>query len=259
VPVAYALSLVPGAAITGSLSSPALRVSNSSGPALVTNGSSTLGGNVTINGTLTGGTHTHSGATITSGTVGAAYIDPAIARDTEIMPTVLANDGAGSGLNADLLDGLQASSFANVAHTHSGVQYFTIGSEGFVPGSNVDYFNTYGMGGAYIVSGNGGMVAPVHLPNGAVVTEFRVYYYDNSPGDLYVVLYGQTFSSGYFQLALVTSSGTPGYSNGVDTTIDSATIDNTSYSYMVDAASTAWDSNLRIKAVVIKYSVNAVP
>ena len=49
--------------------------------------------------------HTHDGADITSGTVGEPYIDPLIARDDEIVPTVLASDGTGSGLDADLLDG----------------------------------------------------------------------------------------------------------------------------------------------------------
>jgi len=148
---------------------------------------------------------------------------------------------------------------SRVTYSTPRVQYFTIGSEGFVPGSNVDYFNTYGNGGAYIVSGSGGMVAPVHLPQGAVVTEFRVYYYDLSAGDLDVTLYRQGFNSSYLQMANVSSSGTPGYSSGVDTVISSATIDNTSYSYMVDAYSTAWDSNLKIKAAVIVYTVNEVP
>ncbi len=49
--------------------------------------------------------HTHDGGDITSGTVGEPYIDPLIARDDEIVPTVLANDGSGSGIDADLLDG----------------------------------------------------------------------------------------------------------------------------------------------------------
>ncbi len=52
-----------------------------------------------------GSAHTHSGADITSGTVAEARIDGAIARDNEIMPTVTANDGSGSGLDADKLDG----------------------------------------------------------------------------------------------------------------------------------------------------------
>ncbi len=196
---------------------------------------------------------------LTSGTVADARIDPAVARDSEIMPTVLANDGAGSGLNADLLDGLHASSFASATHTHSGVQHYTIGSEGFVPGSNVDYVNSYGNGGAYIVSGSGAMVAPVHLPNGAVVTEFKAYYYDNSASDLSITLERQFFTAGYSAQASVTTSGTPGYSSATTTRITNPTIDNTSTSYLVYAYSTGWDPNLRVKAAVITYTVNSVP
>jgi hypothetical protein len=59
------------------------------------------------------GTHTHSGSDITTGTVSAARIDSAIARDSEVMTIVLANDGAGSRLDADMLDGQHASDFQN--------------------------------------------------------------------------------------------------------------------------------------------------
>ena len=55
--------------------------------------------------------HQHDGADITSGTVGASFIDASVARDAEILPNVLAGDGAGSGLDADLLDGIQSISF----------------------------------------------------------------------------------------------------------------------------------------------------
>jgi len=48
----------------------------------------------------------------------------AFAQDSEIMPMVLANDGAGSGLNADLLDGYDSSSFASSSHTHDS-RYYT--------------------------------------------------------------------------------------------------------------------------------------
>lgn len=53
--------------------------------------------------------HTHDGAAITAGIVAEARIDPAIARDSEIMPIVVSNGGAGSGVDADLLDGLDSS------------------------------------------------------------------------------------------------------------------------------------------------------
>lgn len=46
-----------------------------------------------------------------SGTVPDALIPATITRDTEVIPLVLANDGAGSGLDADLLDGLNSTAF----------------------------------------------------------------------------------------------------------------------------------------------------
>jgi endosialidase-like protein len=55
--------------------------------------------------------HTHSGTDITSGTIAEPVIDGAIARDSEIMPILLSNDGAGSGVDADRVDGLEASAF----------------------------------------------------------------------------------------------------------------------------------------------------
>lgn len=55
--------------------------------------------------------HAHSGADISSGTVAEARIDGSVARDSEVMPTVRANDGAGSGLDADTLDGQSSGSF----------------------------------------------------------------------------------------------------------------------------------------------------
>ncbi len=59
--------------------------------------------------------HTHGGSDITSGTVAESYIDPAVARDSEILSTVLAGDGSGSTLDADLLDGLDSADFMAAA------------------------------------------------------------------------------------------------------------------------------------------------
>ena len=49
--------------------------------------------------------HPHAGEDITSGTVSEGRIDPAVARDAEVVDTVKASDGAGSGLDADSVDG----------------------------------------------------------------------------------------------------------------------------------------------------------
>ena len=58
--------------------------------------------------------HTHSGEDITSGTVAEARIDGSVARDGEVMPTVKAGDGSGSGLDADQLDGKDSGAFLMV-------------------------------------------------------------------------------------------------------------------------------------------------
>jgi hypothetical protein len=64
--------------------------------------------------------HPHSGADISSGTVAEARIDPSLARDGEVVNTVKANDGAGSALDADLLDGRDSSAFGiKTAHNLS--------------------------------------------------------------------------------------------------------------------------------------------
>src|SRR5215212_4569723 len=61
--------------------------------------------------TFADATHQHSGTDITSGTVAEARIDATIARDGEVVTTVEDNDGAGSGLDADLLDGKDSTDF----------------------------------------------------------------------------------------------------------------------------------------------------
>ncbi|MGD2147408.1 MAG: hypothetical protein PVH41_12000 [Anaerolineae bacterium] len=112
-PVAYALSLVPGAQISTTSSSATFSVSNAgSGDALQIDGATTLNGDLSVSGSLSGGSHAHSGDDITAGTVAEARVDASIARDSEIVPTVLNNDGAGSGLDADTVDGLHASGLA---------------------------------------------------------------------------------------------------------------------------------------------------
>lgn len=111
------------------------------------------------------GAHTHSGADIISGTVVDARIDSIIARDTEVMPLVLASDGAGSTLDADLLDGQHASAFATSGHAHS-----TLTRGTGLSGSNYDgsapttFAVVYGTSSGSAVQGN--QTATVTAGNG---------------------------------------------------------------------------------------------
>lgn len=120
-PVAYAVSLVPGAVVSTTSTAPALTLVNSgAGDGLEVQGTTTLTGDLSVSGSLIGGSHEHSGGDISSGTVAEPRIDPQIARDNEIMPTVLGSDGSGSELDADRLDGQDSGYFSPAGHTHSG-------------------------------------------------------------------------------------------------------------------------------------------
>jgi hypothetical protein len=59
--------------------------------------------------------HAHAGEDITSGTVADARIASTITRDSEVFGIVLAADGSGSGLDADLLDGNSSAAFPLLA------------------------------------------------------------------------------------------------------------------------------------------------
>ena len=147
-----------------------------------------------------------------------------------------------------------------IAYTAPHTQYFVVGGEGFVPGSNVPYRNTYGNGGAYIVSGNGSLVAPVHLASGCSSHSVQGFFYDVSGSDMSVILYGQGMSGGYFRMAEVSSAGISGYGNNVTTNIQGNPIANTLFTYCIDAWSNVWDGgNLMIKGGLITYTISEAP
>jgi hypothetical protein len=72
--------------------------------------------------------HTHAGDDIASGTIAEVRIEAALTRDAEVLGIVTANDGPGSGLDADTLDGLSSDAFA-VAGTES-VRWFKETADG---------------------------------------------------------------------------------------------------------------------------------
>ena len=83
--------------------------------------------------------HTHAGEDITSGTVADARIASSLTRDTEVLGIVLAGDGSGSGLDADLLDGQQGSYYQNASNLNAGTlghayfsAYSDLSAEGYL-------------------------------------------------------------------------------------------------------------------------------
>jgi len=147
-----------------------------------------------------------------------------------------------------------------VTYSSPRTHYLALPSEAFHPTTNVNYSNYRG---GYIGTGStasGTLVAPVHLPHLAVITEFKVFFNDTSTADLTVYLCRHRFSdANYPIMALVSSSGTSGYQSSTDTTILYATVDNTSHGYVVYANSSSWASSLRIHGAVVKYTIAEAP
>lgn len=157
--------------------------------------------------------HTHSGADITSGTVADARIASSLTRDAEVFGIVTAQDGAGSGLDADLLDGMDSSAFLP-AGTDNWVDitgdamtgdlsttgdylwdsprtfYLSIPGSQFVPSNNSDAALLGKLwqrltGSIWVTTCSFpcsvNFEAPLHLPQGAVLQSATVYAYDDDP------------------------------------------------------------------------------
>ena len=120
----------------------------------------------------------------------------------------------------------------------------------------------YGMGYCFI--------APVFLPQGAVVTGVTFYYNDTDPaaynadpilsGDARVTLFRVTLSNNSRStMAEVDSSGSSGLGSASDTSIASPNINNLTYSYFIRAqmplASMPFTEIVELNNIVIQYSI----
>lgn len=122
-------------------------------------------------------THPHSGADITSGTVAEGHIDATVTRDSEVMPRVKDNDGAGSGVDADALDGRDSTAFLSAnAKAADSEKLDNIDSTGFIQGSGRLYQNrvepalNYSSNTLLTVSGIVRLDTGCHQTNGAFLT-----------------------------------------------------------------------------------------
>ena len=224
-----------------------------------------------------------TGAKIANGTITNTHISSSADIDpSKILGTAwtAANDGSGSGLDADTIDGIEGNQFLrndasgsligdlivdgtvtvdSVTYSSSRTHYFVVGGEGFIPGDDdIVYQNTYGMGGAFIKTGSSGALsASVHLPHGAEVTAFKVFFYDNSANDVSVTLQRLNLDGGsYSSLAGVSSSGVSEYGSQIDDSISYSTIDNTAYSYHVYGYWGTGDSNVKVRGALITYTID---
>lgn len=87
--------------------------------------------------------HTHDASAIVSGTLDDDRLSSNVTMDNEVMGIVLNNDGADSGLDADMLDGLGSSDLALAVHPHDAADIAT----GQVPDDRISDVLTVAQGG----------------------------------------------------------------------------------------------------------------
>ena len=95
--------------------------------------------------------------------------------------------------------------------------------------------------------------APVNLPHGAVVKEVRVDYYQHYAGDeATMILYRVSDTSQHTTMASLTC-GDAGNGHVATTAITAPTVDNASYSYILQGWGFRCDRKLAIRSVRITY------
>jgi hypothetical protein len=233
---------------------PSARVTGTYSEAIsLTNASNSFAGNGS-------GLTSLNGSNVTTGTVADPRVASTITRDGEVMPIVMANDGPGSGLNADLLDGINSTGFAGSGHGHFGHSWAGTSSAGLhiVNGGGVGLeagtsANNSGVFGTSSGSGNsshglkGGMPGnTASCPTGA--TECGSGLYVTASGDAYAsFVYGENRSgmvnvqgdNGYYGLwvsSLIAPDGSGIWTNGASSFTDYVTFSAGKSGYVVDVA-----------------------
>jgi|GEM_PF-3678906 len=169
----------------------------------------------------------------------------------------IANSGVGINLNTPPTQALEVAgetSADNYLYRAPLTRTLTIGPESFR--SDNSAAGVFGEGNAYLNTGvTGNMVAPLHFPDGAVVSAMIVTYVDNAAADLTVAFRMRApASTGYLaQLALSTSSA----SAAVRTAQTTSSVPlNSANTYSVRVGCPAWGGTATaIKGVQFTYTV----
>jgi hypothetical protein len=176
-----------------------------------------------------------------------------------LMPNGSGNVGIGTTNPTEILEVNGNVKADKLIYSSPRTQYFVIGGEGFEIEKGGYPLIIGDTGGAYVtVPWALSLFAPVHLPHGAVVEEFTIFFYDDSASDLIVEFTRiPMIAGGYYPLAVLSPSGTPGHSSETQVLSTPHTVDNINWSYHVSAYCESWDGpNLRIYGARIKYTIN---
>jgi hypothetical protein len=122
---------------------------------------------------------------------------------------------------------------------------------------------TYGFsngGSTYALAGTDFFNAPVYLPQGAVITSFRMYYFDaNATVDCSGFLtYYQLGGPGAVELGPITSTGSSGF-GFVDSGPINLTVDNTLYTYVLNWRPNVTGAGMTLNGFSIFYTPPVTP
>ncbi len=116
-------------------------------------------------------------------------------------------------------------------------RYYSIPAVSFIPTNHLATYNLYMYGNAvFPSSGSAYFYAPVHLPQGATITQFEPIIYDNSANNITFRLVGVDNSGGYSVFTTVTSAGASTAVRSISPGALSETIDNQTNAYLVYAS-----------------------
>ncbi len=135
--------------------------------------------------------------------------------------------------------------------------YLSIPVAALTPNSdNIDYSRAQSI---RLITGTGGFRAAVYLPDGARVIKLRYSHKDNSSGITYAVLSRVSHLANAANDLGETpvSANASAWQVSQDTSIGSATIDNSAYSYYVYVWLSAADINLKAGNIVIDYTYSS--
>ena len=96
---------------------------------------------------------------------------------------------------------------------------------------------------------------PVQLPNGAIITKMTIYWSDLDSIVNAMFSLGRTQANGEntVEMAYVESTGSSGPGSSLDTSINYATIDNSQYTYYLNAIFVWPEYDLCVRSALIEY------
>lgn len=136
------------------------------------------------------------------------------------------------------------------------LHHYTLTGVDFTANTDITDFRRQSNGYAYFISGNGTMAAPVHLPEGAVITAIVASFVDNTTENLRFRLTrsGITSNTATVMSEFFSSGQSSSLRTVSPSTINFANVSNDDFGYFVYISSDAWDAfSSRVRALKISY------